>query len=112
MQNETIDQYRQELQRIAWRASYQERRRYRNEKIGFDEAMQIQANLSFYEPIRSDLNEYIEMIPFDKGKQVIESLFAKGSTEAEIAKSMKISQQGVSKWKRKSLQHLRQTMNS
>jgi len=109
---ETIDNYRQELQRTAWRVAYHQRARYRKERIGIEtEILSLPAELCSRE-VERGLTEYMELIPFDKGKQVIESIFMEGKTEAETAESMQISQQGVSKWKRKSLEHLRRTLNS
>lgn len=108
---ETIEDYRQELRRAAWRVAYRQRIRYRNERPGIEtETICRPEELCAYEAERS-LNEYLELIPFDKGRQVISSLFVEGKTEAETAKTMRISQQGVSKWKRKSLEHLYRTLN-
>lgn len=109
---ETIDNYRQELQRTAWRVAYHQRERYRKERIGIEiESLSRPAESCSHE-IEQELTEYIELIPFDKGRQVMQSIFMEGKTEAETAEHMQISQQGVSKWKRKSLEHLRQTLNS
>lgn len=109
---ETIDNYRKELRRTAWRVAYHQRARYRKERIGIEiENLNRSAEPCSIE-IARELTEYIELIPFDKGRRVIESIFIEGKTEAETAEMMQISQQGVSKWKRKSLEHLRRTLNS
>jgi len=109
---ETIDNYRHELQRTAWRVAYYQREHYRKEVIGIEnESLRRPAEPCSRE-VEQRMNEYMELIPFDKGRQVIESIFIEGKTEAETAESMQISQQGVSKWKRKSLEHLRRTLNS
>jgi len=109
---ETIDNYRHELQRTAWRVAYYQRERYRKEVIGIEIEHLCRPAEPCSREIARGLREYMELIPFDKGRQVIESIFIEGKTEAETAESMQISQQGVSKWKRKSLEHLRRTLNS
>ncbi|WP_445322068.1 terminase gpP N-terminus-related DNA-binding protein [Paenibacillus sp. FSL M7-0420] len=38
-------------------------------------------------------------------------LYLQGMTEDEVAAQLKMSQQGVNKWKRKMLQQLSQTVN-
>ncbi|WP_037284224.1 sigma factor-like helix-turn-helix DNA-binding protein [Saccharibacillus sacchari] len=110
--SENIQNYRRELQRTAWRVAYHQRAQYRKERIGIEvEYLRAEAEPDLRET-RRELDEYIELIPFDKGRQIIESIFIEGRTEAETAEMMRMSQQGVSKWKRKSLDHLRRTLNS
>lgn len=42
---------------------------------------------------------------------IIDKLYMQGVTESEVAKQLEMSQQAVSKWKKKMLHQLSQTMN-
>lgn len=111
MNEETIDYYRAELQRAAWRVSYRQRIRRGKEVREFENSELNRAAEPCAVEAERSVREYVGLIPFDKGRHVIHSLFLEGKTEAETAKAMQISQQGVNKWKRKSLEHLRRTLN-
>ncbi|WP_172195777.1 RNA polymerase sigma factor [Saccharibacillus qingshengii] len=109
---ETIGYYREELQRTAWREAYHQRKRLCRERNAVES--EEWERLPAYDPQETERSvyEWIDSIPFDKGREVMESLFLQGKTEAETADMMRISQQGVNKWKHKSLEHLRRTLNS
>lgn len=112
MTEDTIEHYRMELRRAAWRFRYKQRIRGRNERSGLEEGEWNRAAEPCVLEAERSAREYVGLIPFDKGRHVIRALFLEGRTEAETAQSLRISQQGVSKWKRKSLEHLRRTLNS
>ncbi len=109
-QGTTIDDYRTALRRAAWRISYRQRVRKAKESIWSDWGEENSAAAAGASRSASELGEYLELIPFDNGRKVIEEIFVKHSTEAEAAARLGISQQGVNKWKRKSLDHLRRTL--
>ncbi|GGN97858.1 hypothetical protein [Saccharibacillus kuerlensis] len=111
METETIDHYRQALKRAAWRERYRQRVRYAREWAWSEtgrENMEADPNVLGAE---LSMREYLELIPFDNGREVIKALFAEGKTETAAAAELQISQQGVNKWKRKSLEHLRQSLS-
>lgn len=109
-QGTTIDDYRRALKRAAWRISYKQRVRKSKEFIWSDWGEENSAAATGNET--GALREYLELIPFDNGRKVIEEIFVNDSTEAEAAARLGISQQGVNKWKRKSLDHLRRTLET
>ncbi|MDK8182275.1 hypothetical protein [Paenibacillus sp. UMB4589-SE434] len=51
-------------------------------------------------------------VPFEKGRKIIYEIFINGKTESEVAAELKITQQAVSKWRRKTLKYLYQKMSS
>lgn len=111
-QGTTIDDYRTALRRAAWRISYRQRIRKARETIWSDWGEENSVATYGAENESGKLREYLELIPFDNGRKVIEEIFVKDSTEAEAAAELGISQQGVNKWKRKSLDHLRRTLET
>ncbi|OWR30830.1 hypothetical protein CDO73_09590 [Saccharibacillus sp. O23] len=111
-QGMTIDDYRRELRRAAWRISYRQRIRKSKELIWSDWGEENSAAANGATGESEKLREYLELIPFDNGRKVIEEIFVKDSTEAEAAVRLGISQQGVNKWKRKSLDYLRRTLET
>ncbi len=111
-QGTTIEDYRRVLRRAAWRVSYRQRVIKARERAWSDWGKESFATGNEAAEEERRLREYLELIPFDNGRKVIEELFVKDSTEAEAAAKLQISQQGVNKWKRKSLEHLRRTLET
>ncbi|NGZ75164.1 sigma-70 family RNA polymerase sigma factor [Saccharibacillus alkalitolerans] len=111
MEENTIGYYRRELERAAWRERYYQRKKAAREIAWSDSGRENeQADPGEFEA-ECAMREYLELIPFDNGRKVMRALYAEGKTEAAAAAELRISQQGVSKWKRKSLEHLRRTLD-
>ncbi|OWA34092.1 hypothetical protein B9G55_17340 [Saccharibacillus sp. O16] len=109
-QGTTLDDYRKELQRTAWRIAYHQRKIKTKEQPWNEWGKENEGAAQEGVDEEFRLREYLELIPFDNGRRIIEEIFVRGETEAGTAAKLQISQQGVNKWKRKSLDHLRQTL--
>lgn len=58
------------------------------------------------------LSQLISELPRDLGRTIIQEIYIKEKTEAQIAKELNISQQAVNKCKIKMLKHLSQIISS
>lgn len=58
------------------------------------------------------IEEICSLIPSDVGKRIIRDVYLCGKSEKEISADLKISQQGVNKWKKKSLELLSKKLSS
>lgn len=107
----TIDFYRKELHRIAWRLQYRMRIQ-RNRECTL--VQEITPSESFTEQTdnRVLVEHIFSLIPTQQEKKIIYDFFIKGKTELEIAKELNISQQAVNKWKRKTLEKLNRILSS
>lgn len=108
--NQTYERYKQQLQRIAWRLQYRTRTRLRRElPILYD----FSSSPSFAEEVDSRLlvEQWIHSLASEKEQDIIRSLFIEEKTERQVAQQFNISQQAVSKWKKKALQSIYQKMN-
>jgi RNA polymerase sigma factor (sigma-70 family) len=105
-----MQEYRKELRRIAWRIQYRARVQHSRELLIFDHHIEYKMNTT---PHFSNLNiqDLLSNIPTEKGRYIIKRLLLDGYTEKEVAKELKISQQAVSKWKKKGLEILRKKVN-
>ncbi|MDO3408214.1 sigma-70 family RNA polymerase sigma factor [Saccharibacillus sp. CPCC 101409] len=112
MEDGTMEHYRRELRRTAWRAAYRQRILYSRELPWLEKDEEPGPGQRRADEADRSVREFVDSIPFDKGKAVIEALFIEDKTEAEAAALLGISQQGVSKWKRKSLLYLRRMLSS
>lgn len=107
-----IEEYRKKLRQAAWRLQYYERKRLKNE-IVFDYIEKETYKADTTNPIEDiGLKETIQLIPYPQGRAIIYELFVNEKTEKELAQEMHVTQQAVSKWKRKSLKYLCQTLSS
>lgn len=102
----------QALKRIAWRLQYRTRKRRKNEIVFIPDHIGFQTNPYAHLISQMSITELIEKVPSTKGRFILKRLYMEGYLESEIARELNISQQAVSKWKRKSLQFLAQIMNS
>lgn len=110
--NVVIEEYRKKLRQAAWRLQYYERKRLRNELV-FDYIQKETHGVDLTNLIEEmGLHEAIQLIPYPQGRAIIYELFVNDKTEKELAKEMQVTQQAVSKWKRKSLKYLCQTLSS
>lgn len=105
-----IELYRTELRRIAWRLQYKIRVQNKRELPLYQE---IVPGESFTDQVDNQIlvEHLINCIP-DKGKKILYELFINEKTEAQVAKEMNISQQAVSKWKKKTLLRLYRILSS
>jgi len=106
-----FEHYRQEIKRIAWRLQYKEKVKRKKEVVGDDDFSFKTSN--FAPTVESEifLFQLINTLPSETGRNVIKGIFIEGKTEKELAEELKMSQQGVNKWKRNMLKQLYQTMN-
>lgn len=106
----TIDFFRSELYRIAWRMQYKVRVQYKYECSYVQE---ISPTISFIEQTdnRLLLESLFKSMPAHIGKQIILDFYINDKSEKQIAQELNISQQAVNKWKKKMLHTLNQKMS-
>ncbi|GBG11026.1 hypothetical protein PAT3040_05805 [Paenibacillus agaridevorans] len=105
-----VNYYKKELQRIAWRLQYKARSTRKRE------CSWMEYNHPYYHPFemvdnRIFVQQLLAEIQPGIGRKIIHGLFIKNQTETQLAKELNISQQGVNKWKRKTLKSLSQKMS-
>lgn len=99
------------LQRAAWRLQYQTRKQLTREI-----AIQVElysSSPSFALQVDSDIyvQELINQLPSEKARYIFRRLFVDGLTEQEVALELNMSQQAVSKWKKKGVSIMREKMS-
>ncbi|RRJ64201.1 sigma-70 family RNA polymerase sigma factor [Paenibacillus oralis] len=104
-----VERYRKELYRIGWRMQYRYRKMRRHECSLFDN-ISGQQHFSETSDTRILVQQLLHSLP-EKGKTILHKLYIQELTEAEVAAQLQISQQAVSKWKKKMLQQLSQIAN-
>ncbi|WP_348625380.1 sigma-70 family RNA polymerase sigma factor (plasmid) [Paenibacillus peoriae] len=106
-----IEQYRRKIYRIAWKIQYKAKVQRNHELLSEDNNFQT---TSFTEHSDNTLfmSQLIETLPPNLGKLVIQKIYIEDKTEVQVAKELHITQQAVSKWKRKILNQLYQTLTS
>lgn len=107
-EDELVETCRKLLKRSAWRIQYKTRiQLIRESKPLYDN--QLYDN-SFESLVISELfvDELLEMIPWEKCRYIIKKTVIEGMPEHEVAIELHMTQQGVSKWKRKGLEILRE----
>lgn len=104
-----IERYRKEVYRIGWRLQYRNRRIRQHDFSLFDN-VSVQHHTSDTIDNRILVQDLLLTLP-EKGRSIIHKLYIEELTEAEVAAQLHISQQAVSKWKKKMIQQLSQTMN-
>lgn len=106
--DELVETCRKLLKRSAWRIQYKTRiQQIRECNPLFDN--QIYDN-SFESMVISELfvDELLGMIPWEKCRYIIKRTVIDGKSEKEVASDLNMTQQGVSKWKRKGLDILKE----
>lgn len=109
--DELVETCRKLLKRSAWRIQYKTRiQQIRESKPLFDNQM-IYDN-SFESMVISELfvDELLELIPWEKCRYIIRKTVIDGIAEKEVARDLHMTQQGVSKWKRKGLAILKEQL--
>lgn len=98
------------LRRAAWRIQY--RTRTRQEKECYTLYDNQVYNFSFESEVLSEIyvKELLDTIPWEKCRYIIQRTIIDGRTEKEVACELKITQQGVSKWKMKGLELMRKNL--
>ncbi|WP_414858851.1 sigma factor-like helix-turn-helix DNA-binding protein [Paenibacillus sp. Soil787] len=69
--------------------------------IDLNYAQKTEGNLNIY------VVELVQSIQSEKGRYVIKRIYLDGLNEKEVANELQISQQAVSKWKKKGLETMR-----
>lgn len=109
--NPLFDFYRKEVYRIGWRVQYQLKKTVRREVplvTDFDATEDFT-----HESISSLFTaQIINSLPRGIQRKIIYEIYINEKTESSVARELNLSQQAVSRWKRKSLDFLRQNMNS
>ncbi|MRN57259.1 sigma-70 family RNA polymerase sigma factor [Paenibacillus monticola] len=106
--DELVEICRKLLKRSAWRIQYKTRiQLIRESNPLYDN--QLYDN-SFESLVISELFvvELLEMIPWEKCRYIIKKTVIDGMAEQEVAGELHMTQQGVSKWKRKGLEILKE----
>ncbi|MCE5168320.1 hypothetical protein LQV63_03190 [Paenibacillus profundus] len=106
-----IDYYQKKLKRIAWRLEYHAKVRGKRETVLNDYLYSTVPCRDYYTESHIHVMDLVNTIPFDTGRQVIYKIFVEDKSETQVAKEMNISQQAVSKWKKKCLKYLYQKMS-
>ncbi len=108
MKQTVYNRYRSEIYRIGWRLQYRTKK-IRKRENRFDLELAAPTFTDF-----SDTKVVIEQLLSTLSRQeqaILKKIYWEGLTEAEVARQLKISQQGVNKWKKKLIQRLSRTMN-
>ncbi|GGH11157.1 sigma-70 family RNA polymerase sigma factor [Paenibacillus segetis] len=110
-QQTVFEEYRREVYRIAWRIQYKAKvvRKRECSFNGFEPATTSFTSTSDNKVV---VRQLINALPSDTGKTVIFKLYIQDKTEGEVARELNMSQQGVSKWKRKMIRELSRMMSS
>ncbi|MFE1631070.1 hypothetical protein ACFLFF_30510 [Brevibacillus reuszeri] len=105
-----IEHYRKELKRTAWRLQYAVRKQRAKELLIAEEKHRVS---SFENNVISDvfIQWVNKQISSPKGQYIFKRSIVDGATEKEVAEELKISQQAVSKWKKKIRKQLLEKMN-
>jgi RNA polymerase sigma factor (sigma-70 family) len=108
VQQSEYNRYKTEIYRIGWRLQYRAKKIKRQEN-SYDDKLAVP---SFTESSDNKIaaEQLISMLsPYERS--ILQKIYLEGLTEAEVARQLNISQQGVHKWKRKLIQRLSQIAN-
>jgi len=106
-----VNLYRAELRKIAWRLQYRARMERKRETAVAVERLPSGSSLTAEVEGRIWLEQVLDGLPSSTGKRIMCGIYVEGQTERQIAARLHMSQQGVSRWKRRMLDHLRRTGN-
>lgn len=106
-----IDRYRKEIYRLGWRVQYKSKVTHKREVPIISESF-IASDFTTQSDSRLYARELINSLPSDIEKIILYELYINDRTEAQVARKLQMSQQAVSKWKKKALQYLSRTANS
>ncbi|GIP20108.1 hypothetical protein J22TS3_03830 [Paenibacillus sp. J22TS3] len=112
VQQESIfEQYKAELYRIAWRLQYKAKVIRRRETSFYDMEPADTRTFTTDSDNKIVVDQLLSSLPA-QGRTILRKLYMENRTEKEVACQLKISQQAVSKWKKKMIQQLSRTMCS
>lgn len=103
--------YKQYLKRAAWRLQYKMKTQNYRESIPLLDNAYIDYKCESEIVSKLYIKELLNTLTSNKEQYVITRIVIQGATEKEVAKELKISQQGVNKCKRKALETLRKKVN-
>ncbi|WP_252863250.1 hypothetical protein [Paenibacillus riograndensis] len=110
--DELLETCRKLLKRSAWRIQYKTRiQLIRESSPLYDNQLYDSGSDSSFETmVISELfvDELLETIPWEKCRYIIKKTVIEGMAEHEVARELHMTQQGVSKWKRKGLEILKE----
>ncbi|KGP77464.1 MULTISPECIES: sigma-70 family RNA polymerase sigma factor [Paenibacillus] len=107
----TKEQCRSELKKMAWRLQYRS-------KVTANKEFGMVFDITTIDSFENDsisrihVEEIFALIPSDVGKKVIHDVYLCGKSEKEVSADLQISQQGVNKWKKKTLSFLSTKLSS
>lgn len=106
----TREDCRKLLRQIAWRVQYRARKQAAKEMLVFEEMEVVHQDAD----VIADLfvQELLETIPSSKGRFIIQRTLLDGCTEKEVAAALHMTQQGVSKWKKKGMEILKEHLTT
>ncbi|MEK3715880.1 MULTISPECIES: sigma-70 family RNA polymerase sigma factor [unclassified Paenibacillus] len=108
--DELVETCRKLLKRSAWRIQYKTRIQLIKESNPlYDNECY---DNSFESMVVSELfvDELLDMLPWAKCRYIIKRTVIEGMAEQEVAAELQMTQQGVSKWKRKGLEVLKENL--
>ncbi|RNB59174.1 sigma-70 family RNA polymerase sigma factor [Brevibacillus gelatini] len=103
-----LNQWLQQVRRIAWRLQYREKKKWKHEGLLHEEVV----GKDPFSAIISDLHveQLLQQLPAQP-EYIIRKVVIEGRTEQEVANQLNMSRQGVSKCKRKYLRIIAANMN-
>ncbi|WP_440115603.1 terminase gpP N-terminus-related DNA-binding protein [Paenibacillus sp. QZ-Y1] len=104
-----FERYRKELYRIGWRVQYRAKS-IRRKEVPIHNSHSSGVDTTQNSENRIYVNQILNSLP-EFGRSIMYKLYIEGYSEKEIAIQLDISQQAVSKWKQKMINHLSQTVN-
>lgn len=110
-QTTLMERVRKELYRRAWRLQYRAKAD-RHREIPWRAESFAAPDFTVQADNRMLVRQLLQELPRDKGRVILYSLYIENETEVQIARKLNLSQQAVSKWKRKSLHRLCQKLSS
>lgn len=101
------------LKRAVWRMQYYSKKRIKREVPLVEEKLN-QAKSSFENDLVGNIHieEMMRLVPHPQSRHILKMIYIECKTEKEIARDLHITQQAVSKWKRKAIAMLRSRISS
>lgn len=106
-----MERVRKELYRRAWRLQYRAKAA-RSREIPWRAESFAAPDFTAQADNRLLVRQLLQELPRDKGRVILYWLYVAEETEVQIARKLNLTQQAVSKWKRKSLHRLCQKLSS
>lgn len=110
-QKTVYEQYRKEVYRIAWRVQYKAKV-VKKRECSFNEFEPAISSFASSSDNKMLIRQLIRDLPSSTGRTIIYKLYLQDKTEREVALELNMTQQGVSKWKRKMIRELSRMMSS